>query len=304
MTIKIYGGGPNPPVRLDKWQNVVGVGWGDGAGDVRYLSCVAGYSGFYTGIREPTPAPPPKEEWDTLPDLVNPVSTTWLQQFRFEANQTSFNFQTWSKFTVTEDNSDGVEGAWSDVDGFDAQASAMPPAPDAMGWDRLTHYVLLLSGESGVEQSHHAANESDRGFWAAIPNEYAPKSGEESSAPINDPSGFPWVAGATCPILFQSRSDFVDDDLKWWLQTFESGSQDVQYGAEENIFSAPGNRISLRTGPTSWELNFDYVGGNMGQAIIDASGITATYQGATFAPIAVRRAGRFSVRILFEKVSP
>jgi hypothetical protein len=29
MTIIKYGGGPNPPVRLDKWQNIVGVGWGD-----------------------------------------------------------------------------------------------------------------------------------------------------------------------------------------------------------------------------------------------------------------------------------
>jgi hypothetical protein len=37
MTIIKYGGGPNPPVRLDKWQNIVNVGWGDGDGFGDYI---------------------------------------------------------------------------------------------------------------------------------------------------------------------------------------------------------------------------------------------------------------------------
>jgi hypothetical protein len=45
MAIKVYGGGPNPPVRLDKWQNIIGVGWGEseGAGPPIWLTIEANY---------------------------------------------------------------------------------------------------------------------------------------------------------------------------------------------------------------------------------------------------------------------
>jgi hypothetical protein len=37
MAIIKYGGGPNPPVRLDKWQNIIGVGWPDDEDSAEYL---------------------------------------------------------------------------------------------------------------------------------------------------------------------------------------------------------------------------------------------------------------------------
>jgi hypothetical protein len=43
MSIIKYGGGPNPPVRLDKWQNIINVGWGDGDGVAEYLAVLMRY---------------------------------------------------------------------------------------------------------------------------------------------------------------------------------------------------------------------------------------------------------------------
>jgi hypothetical protein len=76
-TIK-YGGGPNPPVRLDKWQNIVGVGWGDTS--ITHTACriSIGTSGLVFFNQDPNEA-------CTAPGDVDQDASTfvWAVQSRY-----------------------------------------------------------------------------------------------------------------------------------------------------------------------------------------------------------------------------
>jgi hypothetical protein len=92
MAVIKYGGGPNPPVRLDKWQNIIGVGWGGGE-VAAYIACnfaigssSASLVSATTGEDADPDNPPPNPfcayiteiKVDDLRTLVNDIRTVSL----------------------------------------------------------------------------------------------------------------------------------------------------------------------------------------------------------------------------------
>lgn len=99
MTVK-YGGGPNPPVRLDKWQNIVNVSWPDDDDEeTEYLCIVFGVDPFRSAASGGACS---VDGAEPSPGFI-PFAESYLTQFRFE-----YRFQSFQVFKFLA----GSSGGW------------------------------------------------------------------------------------------------------------------------------------------------------------------------------------------------
>lgn len=150
--MQIYGGGANPPVRLDPWQNIVGVGWGG-----NFVAIQVWIEGG-TGAGLPEPDAPPSEDMEY-------VGTSWDGWARWPGGcATEFGIQYYLG-----------EQTYVDIKEYDRATGLWGPASGGVTVSGLPNISLSGSRASwtttGVDEMRWQGNVGGQGHGLSVPDE-------------------------------------------------------------------------------------------------------------------------------------
>jgi hypothetical protein len=305
-TIK-YGGGPNPPVRLDKWQNIVGVGWG--GGEITYLaarfSCFALFTASWPDQRDAIDGATPVSGW---------ISENYVSAIRFDGG-TGWMGQEWQAFLQTGDIPDNpsdnpsdaperMEGRWTRIGLLNSTQANAPSLPAPVSVEPFLYGARypgtnFFLDEGSVEVSYNDKAESHL-VIIGIRTEYAPEDPDASAFPLLTPSGQAWVSGTSVPIACKGIFEFFGErPAKYRSGT---GIDTVAVFGGRGAFIDGGDNPQF-VGTTIFDRvhNVDFEGPDLGTPSFDLSGLEATYQGRTFKAVGFRRQSILAVEILYAR---